>query len=164
MPPRSTDPAERLPSNKKTTNTRPPAPEEIYEAGGLTTQRSVPQDTSTAPALISFTTEGPLSGDKCRAASNFKDRGSRLPRSGATRARETHDRGHMARRDRGWRDRCTHRCTDMGQTCPSARGRAAGEEMQIPTVAFLPSPLPIGSPYILQEFYCGRDLAVLSEG
>lgn len=161
MPPCSTDPTECLPSNKKTSNN---TPEQIYEAGGLTTQRSVPQGTSMASALISFTVEGPLNGDKCCVASNFKDHWSRLLWSGAKAARETQGWGHMTRRDRGSCDRCTHRCTVTGQTCPSARGRVAGEEMQTPTVAFLPPPLPIGSPYILQEFYCGCNLVALSEG
>jgi len=128
------------------------SPEEIYEPGGLITQRLVPQGTSMAPALISFTADRRLNGDKCCAASNFKDHRSRLLLSGARR-RETHVWGHMARRDRGSRGRCVHRCTVTGQTCPSARGRVAGEEMQTATVAFLPPPLPVGSPYILHEFY-----------
>lgn len=75
---------------------------------------------------------------------------------------ETHVWDHMARRDRGLCDRCTDRCAVTGQTCPSARGRVAGEEMQTPTLAFFP--LPIDSPYISQELYCDCNLVALSEG
>lgn len=78
----------RAPALKQENQQHPP--EEIYEAGELTTHCSVPQGTTTAPALISFAAEGLLNGDKCCAASNFKDRRSRLLRSGVTRrARRT---------------------------------------------------------------------------
>lgn len=60
-------------------------PEEIYEAGGLTSQCGVLPGTSTAPALISFAVEGPLNGDEHCVASNFKDAESRFIQSGATR-------------------------------------------------------------------------------
>lgn len=101
--------------------TRKPATtpcKEICEAGGLTTQCSVPQGTSAAPALLSFTVEGPFNGDKCCEASNFKDRWSRLLQSGATRRRVRRTSGAT------WRGGTGARVTDA-RTDAQSRDRRA---------------------------------------
>lgn len=72
---------EHLPSNINTSNT---SFEEIDEPAGLTPLCSVPQGTNTAPTLIFFSVEGPLSGVKRFVASNFKGCWSKLLQSGAT--------------------------------------------------------------------------------
>lgn len=155
MPPRSTDPTEHLPSNKKTSNTPSPHRRRFMRQEGpqhsarSRKARAWPQPLFLSPRRV------PLTVINAAQHRTSKTVGADFSSLG---------QGGRVRRTSGatWRGGTVARLTDARTDAPSWDRRAprqgAGQQERSPSprlLLFSPHPPPIGSPCILQEFYCG---------